>query len=103
MKDWPGGSHLVMETKTINNTGLLAIGYKYNRRKVLCFLTTKGAGHTKAEKAYYKTRWKDENNNTQSRGVPRSEICSKYFENCNAIDVHNQGRQFWICILRNSG
>ena len=24
----------------------------------------------------------------------RPEVCSKYFENCNAIDVHNQGRQF---------
>ena len=26
MKDWPAGSHLVMETKTVNNIGLLAIG-----------------------------------------------------------------------------
>ena len=26
--------------------------------------------------------------------MPRLEVCSKYFLNCNCIDVHNQTRQF---------
>ena len=93
MKDWPAGSHLVKETKTVNNIGLLAIGYKYNQRKVLSFLATKGVGHTEPGKAY-EARWKDEHNNTQSREIPRPAICSTYFEHCNAIDVQNQSRQF---------
>ena len=93
MKDWPAGSHLVMETKTVNNIGLLAIGYKYNQRKVLSFLATKGVGHTEPGKAY-KARWKDEHNNTQLREISRPSICSTYFEHCNAIDVHNQIQQF---------
>ena len=42
----------------------------------------------------YEARWKDDNNNTEIRNVPRPQIYSKYFENCNGIVVHNQSRQF---------
>jgi hypothetical protein len=69
MKLWPAGSHLVMETTTSEGITLLAIGYKYNRRKVLCFLATEGAGHTE-EGTPYEARWKDDNNNTMSHCVP---------------------------------
>ena len=45
MKDWPpaGGSVLTLECKT-PETGVdlvASIGYKYNQKKVLCFVMTK--------------------------------------------------------------
>ena len=41
MEDWPGGSHLMLES-CIEEQDLLTIGYKYNRKKVLFFITPKG-------------------------------------------------------------
>ena len=51
MSDWPGGSHIVLET-VCDEVPLLAVGYKYNKRKVLCFIATKGAGHTEPGVSY---------------------------------------------------
>jgi hypothetical protein len=91
MLDWPAGSHLVLGA-TVNGVELLAIGYKYNKRKVMCFLSTKSSGHTKPGKSY-EAKWKDENGNSRSRLVPRPFVVSEYFNNCNKIDLHNQSRQ----------
>jgi len=93
MASWPAGSHLVLKTTTRTGRELLAIGYKYSLKKVICFLSTAEAGHTEAGLPY-EAKWKDENNNTLCRDVPRPEICAKYFEHSNCIDVHNQSRQF---------
>ena len=93
MKDYPSGSHLVLETRTKEEIDLLAIGYKYNSKKNMVFIATKGAGHTEEGTAYV-AKWKDENNNTRVRNVFRPEIVSKYFTKSNSIDVHNQSRQF---------
>ena len=45
MKDRPKGSYLVMKSNKIfpGERPLLAIGYKYNSRKVLVFIATEGA------------------------------------------------------------
>ena len=45
MKDWPGGSYLVLKItpRFPDESPLLAIGYKYNSRKVLGFIATEGA------------------------------------------------------------
>ncbi len=43
MKDWPGGIFLTLEA-TVDSVPLLAIGYKYNRKKVLFFVATCGSG-----------------------------------------------------------
>ena len=88
MKEWPGGSHIVLESK-IKGVDLLAIGYKYNKKKVLFFIATKGAGHTEPGEPYV-AKWKDKNLNTLTREVPRPEIVSKYFQKSNVIDVNNQ-------------
>lgn len=92
MCEWPAGSHLVMTT-TYQGVELLAIGHKYNKRKVISFIATKGAGHTQAG-VPYEARWKDQNKNTMSRKIYRPEIVSKYYAHCNKIDIHNQSRQF---------
>ena len=44
MKGWPGGSYLVLECTTPDTkVDLVAIGYKYNSRKTLCFIMSKNA------------------------------------------------------------
>ena len=47
-KDCPGGSYLVLRTNTIVPRGrpLIAIGYKYNTRKVIYFIVTDNTGIT---------------------------------------------------------
>ena len=41
-KDWPGGSYLVLRSKTMipRDRPLIDIGYKYNAQKVLYFIVT---------------------------------------------------------------
>ena len=92
MKDWPPGSHVVLET-THSDVALFACGYKYNKRKVCCFIFSKGAGHTEPGRCY-EAKWKDENGNTMTRDIPRPQVISKYFTDSNVIDVFNQARQF---------
>ena len=54
MKDWPGGSYLVLKStpRFPGESPLLAIGYKYNSRKVLVFIATEGAGSTEPGDIY---------------------------------------------------
>ena len=43
MQDYPGGTWIVLEGRTKNNVNLITIGYKYNTKKVMIFIMTKGA------------------------------------------------------------
>ena len=47
-KDWSGGYYLVLRSKPMVPGGrpLIAIGYKYNTRKVLSFIVTENEGIT---------------------------------------------------------
>jgi hypothetical protein len=92
MKEWPSGSHLVMECHTPKGHDLICIGYKYSSSKVLVFLGTKNAGSTKPGEPYI-ARFPDANGNVAQRSVPRPDIISKYFKDSNVIDSHNQARQ----------
>ena len=38
MKEWPSGSHLVLEGKK-DGVDLIFLGYKYNKKKVILFLS----------------------------------------------------------------
>ena len=94
MKDWPSGSHLVLEGHPQDDfVSLIAVGHKYSSKKVICFLFTKGAGRT-VTSCIYEATWKDANLNTRSRRIPRPEIMFDYFDKCNIVDMHNQARQF---------
>lgn len=93
MKDWPAGSHLVLESK-IDDVEVVAIGYKYNARKVICFVCHKDAGDTEITD-HYEAKWKDFNN-TMSRIVPRPTVVGDYFRSSNTIDCHNEMRQFFL-------
>ena len=54
IKDWPGGSYLVLRItpRFPGESPLLAICYKYNSRKVLGFIATEGAGSTEPGDPY---------------------------------------------------
>ena len=91
MKGWPGGSHLVLEG-TKDNIPLIAIGYKYNKKKVICFIATKGSGHTEPGQPYEAT-WKDENGGNMVRYVNQPQLVALYFGASNIIDKGNQSRQ----------
>jgi hypothetical protein len=98
-KDWllttlqplPAGSRVVL-TSTVNGQDLMAVGYKYNRRKVLFFVATRGAGVTTDGQPYLQ-RFPDAHGNLVVREVPRPAVVSKYFEVSPRVDNHNQSRQ----------
>jgi len=69
MKEWSAGSHLVLKAK-IEGVKLVAVGYKYNQKKVPCFIATEGAGYTKAGQPYEVT-WKNMDCNTESKAIFR--------------------------------
>ena len=92
MKNWPAGSHIVLEGNK-NGVELIAIGYKYNKRKVICFIATKGSRNTEPGNPY-KARWKDDNGATIIKLVERPDVICRYFEYSNVIDFGNQSRQF---------
>jgi hypothetical protein len=89
MEEWPSGSHLLLSCERPDGVELLALGYKYNMRKVLCFVFTKDAGSTAPGEPYV-ARFPDEHGNVKTRKVPRPEVISRYFGASNVVDSHNQ-------------
>ena len=65
MKEWPGGSYVVLVSDD-----LVATGYKYNSKKVICFLSSKNFESTKPGKPY-EARFVDEFQNQKVRPVLR--------------------------------
>lgn len=92
MNSWASGMHLVLEGTSPNGSKLIAIGYKYNSKKVLSFVMTKGAGNTTEGKPYI-ARFTDKYGNINGRSVQRPEVLSKYYAQSNKVDMHNQSRQ----------
>jgi hypothetical protein len=96
MQDWPSGSNLAMECTAAGNK-LICIGYKYSASKVLVFLGTKNSGSTKPGEPYV-ARFPDADGNVAQRSVPRPDVISKYFNDSNVVDSHNQSRQFGLAL-----
>ena len=68
---------------------LLAIGYKYNSRKVLEFISTEGYGSTESGDPYLSS-FPDMYYNVSVHPVVRPHLLGSYFNVCNAI--YNQNR-----------
>ena len=91
MKDMTSGTAVFLEI-TIDNVVLVAIGYRYNRRKTLFFIATRGAGATTSGVPF--TTWfHDTYGNRVERYVDRPAVLSRYFLHNNLVDSHNQRRQ----------
>jgi hypothetical protein len=71
----------------------VAIGYKYNARKVLQFIITKNAGSTAPGTKPYIAKYPDKYWNIKKQRVPHPEAVSVYFDNSNVIDRQNYCRQ----------
>ena len=91
MKNWPPGSHLLLESN-IEFKKVFALGYKYSKRKVLVFIFNKGASHTEPG-APYEAIWRNNDNSYTNSHVPRPQCCSDYFKISNKVDRHNHIRQ----------
>ena len=71
---------------------LVCIGYKFNLKKVLVFLSTKGAGSTQPGGRYL-AKFPDKFGNLCTREVARPDIISNHFNKSNMVDLHDQVRQ----------
>ena len=83
---------------------LIAIGYKYNTRKVLSFIVTDNAGSTKTGIPYL-SKYPDQFTNVSIRPVARPVVMSKKIA-LNEVDSHNKSRQsdvalekWWVTVL----
>ena len=101
MNKWPSGAYLVLECKA-PETGvdLVALGYKYNSRKVMCFILTKNAGSTAPGLKPYIAKFPDQHGNVRERRVQRPAILGEYFDSSDVIDSHNHCRQFRLALER---
>ena len=93
LKDWPGGSYLVMKSTLIVTGGrpLIYIGYEYNSRKVLCFIATEGAGSTEPGDPYLYNS-PGIYSNVSVPPVVRPHLICRNFNVCNTIDNNKRMR-----------
>ena len=75
------------------NRPRIAIGYKYNARKVLSFIFTDNAGITKTDIPYL-SKSHDPFTNVCILPVARPLVMSKCFSAVNEVDSHNKSRQY---------
>ena len=94
LKMHPSGSWLCA-TATVAGVDLVATGFKYNRKHVLMFISTKGAGRA-IPGAPYVARFPGPGGNVQQRLVPRPALVGEFFEDIDAVDLHNNDRQHRI-------
>ena len=103
-KNWPGGSSLVLMSKPMvpGDRPLIAIGYKYNARKVLCFIFTYNAGSTKAGLPYL-SKYPDHFYNISICPVARPLVMYNFFGYVGEVDSHKKSRRsdqalekFWV-------
>ena len=76
--DWPGGSYLVLRSKSMlpMDRQLIAISYNYNACKVLSFIVTDNAGSIKRDIPYL-SKYPDQFTNVSIRPVARPPVMSK--------------------------
>ena len=95
MEGWPGGTHLVLES--CFNKDIMAVGYKYNAKKVCHFVFRRGASLTTQGDPYL-AKFISGRGNYKTRQVHQPFVVSKYFGACRKIDVNNQIRQSEIVL-----
>ena len=83
------------------NVKLVAIGYKYNAKKVLCFVMTKNAGSTLPGNNPYRAKYPDLFGNVKERLVERPDVLGgTYFAHSNLIDILNHLRRGILALER---
>ena len=75
----------------------MAIGYKYNYRKVLIFIATGESVSTEPGDPYL-YHFSGIYSNVYVCPVVHPHLLGRYFNSCNAIDNHNRMRQYELAI-----
>jgi hypothetical protein len=101
MKDWAAGVGLTLQCKTQSDINLVIVAWKYNTKALQIFVATEDSGSTMPGGKPYKVRYNDEHGNMMSHFLEWPKIIADYYEDANAIDVHNQVRQSIIGLERN--
>ena len=70
---------------------LVSIGYKFNRKKVLVFVCSIGAGTTGTGEPYL-AKFLNSFGNVYVCQVARPAVISRYFDHSDQVDMHNQAR-----------
>ena len=98
-KNWLGGSYLVLRSKPMVPGGqpLIAIGYKYNARKVLYFIVTDNVGITKTGIPYL-SKYPDQFTNVSICPVALPLVMSKTISAVNEVGSHNKSRQYDLAL-----
>ena len=99
MEDWSGGSYLVLKSTAIvpGERPILAIGYKYNSRKVRGFIATEGGVSTEPVDPYL-SFFPDIYSNVSVHPVVSPHLLGRYFNTCNAIYNNNRMRHYDIAL-----
>ena len=99
MKDWLGGSYLVLKItpRVPVDRPIMAIGYKYSSRKVLGFIANRGAGSTEPGDPYLSC-FPGIYPNVSVLPVVHPHLLVSYFNACNAIDNHNRIRKPYLVL-----
>ena len=95
-KDWTGGSYLVFRSKPMvpGDRPLIAIGYKYNARKVLYFIVTENARSTNTGITYL-SKYPDQFNNVAICPVACPLVMSKNLLLMRLNPTTNQDSLIW--------
>ena len=90
-KDWPGGSYFMLRSKPIvpRRRPLIAVGYKYNTRKVLSFIVTNNVGSTHAGHTYL-SKYPDYFSNLSIFPVALTLVMYKFLGSVNLVDSQNK-------------
>ena len=92
MKDFPGGTWIVMEAcAEKEDVPLVCISCEYNLKKVLLFLSTKAAGSTQLGEPYL-AKFPDKFGDMCTRKVARPYIVLYHFNKSNMVDLHDQAQ-----------
>ena len=103
-KDFTGRSYIVLRSKPMvtGEMTLIAIGYKYNSRKVILVVATEGTGSTTLGIPYL-SKYPDQFYNASICPVASPHIMYKFFGSVNGVESHNKSRQsdialekFWV-------
>ena len=99
MKYWPGGSYLVMGStpRVPGGRPLLAIGYKYNSRKVLGFIATEWAGSNEPGNSYLSC-FPDIYSNFYVRPVVHPHSLVRYLNAYHAIENKDRMRNLELAL-----
>ena len=91
IKEWPGGSHILMKSslRVPGDRLIMDIGYKYISQKVLGFIATEGVGSTESGVPYL-SRYPDNNYNVSINLFLCPHIIGRYLSECNEIDKMRQ-------------